>query len=238
MSGFQVCPSAMVPPHGSAAAVLVDKPAGWSSFDVIRKLRPVCPDTKMGHTGTLDPMATGLLIVLMNRATKSMNHFMSMDKHYEATIRLGQTTASFDAETPTIRQTDAGPVNMSAIGEACRRLTGDIAQIPPMYSAVRVKGERLYRKARRGETVHRKPNQVTVHRFQAVRRTGDDLQVEVHCSKGTYIRTLAHDLGQLLGVGAHLVALRRTVIGSWSVANAWPMEALVEALAARIHEVL
>ncbi|MDE2833049.1 MAG: tRNA pseudouridine(55) synthase TruB [Bacteroidota bacterium] len=236
MNDLQVCSNAIVPPDGSAAAVLVDKPAGWTSYDVIRKLRTVCPDTKMGHTGTLDPIATGLLIVLMNRATKSMNHFMHLDKHYEATIRLGQTTASFDAETPVIRQADAGEVSLSAIDKACQQLTGVIAQTPPMYSAVKVKGERLYKKARRGETVDRKPNQVTVHRFRAVRRTGDDLQVKVHCSKGTYIRALAHDLGQLLEVGAHLVALRRTAIGSWTVADAWPLNALVEALSERKHE--
>ena len=239
MNELHICTKADVPPVGAAVAVLVDKPAGWTSFDVIRKLRSVRPDTKMGHSGTLDPMATGLLIVLMNQATKSMNHFMHMDKHYAATIRLGQSTASYDAETPVIQSVDAAHIKTAAIDQACLRLTGSIGQIPPMYSAVKVKGERLYKKARRGETIERKPNQVQVFKFKVNRREDNDLQAEVYCSKGTYIRTLAHDLGELLEVGAHLVALRRTAIGPWTVEQAWPLEALVEAMSDKslCHEV-
>ena len=229
MNELQICAHRTIPLPGVAAALLVDKPAGWTSFDVIRKLRGVLRNTRMGHTGTLDPMATGLLIVLLNKATKSMDRFMRLDKHYEGTIRLGQTTASYDAETPVLRQTDASHITRSAIEHACGRLTGTISQIPPMYSAVKVQGERLYKKARRGETVRREPNQVRVHRFEIRQRSDDDLAFEVHCSKGTYIRALARDLGQLLEVGAHLVALRRTAIGSFTVKDAWPLTELVKA---------
>ena len=168
-----------------------------------------------------------------------MNHFMHMDKHYAATIRLGQSTASYDAETPVIQSVDAAHIKTAAIDQACLRLTGSIGQIPPMYSAVKVRGERLYKKARRGETIQRKPNQVQVFKFKVDRRENNDLQAEVHCSKGTYIRTLAHDLGEYLEVGAHLVALRRTAIGPWTVEQAWPLEALVEAMSDKslCHEV-
>lgn len=236
MNELQICAHPTIPLPGRAAAVLVDKPAGWTSFDVIRKLRGVVRKTRMGHTGTLDPMATGLLIVLLNKGTKSMDRFMRLDKRYEGTIRLGQTTASYDAETPVLQQTDASHVTLSAIEQACEGLTGSISQVPPMYSAVKVKGERLYKKARRGETVPREPNQVSVFRFEIRQRVDDDLLFEVHCSKGTYIRTLAHDLGQLLEVGAHLVALRRTAIGSYAVKDAWPLMELVKAAApARVH---
>ena len=184
----------------------------------------------MGHTGTLDPNATGLLMILFNKATKSQIKFMKMNKEYTGIIRLGQTTASYDSETPVQDETDASHVTMDAVQGAIQKLTGQILQVPPMYSAVKVKGERLYKKARRGEVVDRKPNRVEIFRFEILRLNANDLAFEVCCSSGTYIRSLAHDLGQLLGVGAHLRTLRRVAIGQYRLNNAWNPQELAKAM--------
>jgi tRNA pseudouridine55 synthase len=221
---------ALPPTGGSAAILLVDKPAGMSSFGVIRRLRRFLGVKKIGHAGTLDPAATGLLICLVGRpATKLQAHFMGLRKTYTGTLRLGQTTESYDAESDVVETRDASGVTDDALEAARQRLVGEIEQRPPMYSAVKVGGERLYKKARRGETVERVARPVTVYRFDVERR-GEDVDFVVECSKGTYIRTLAHDLGQALGVGAHLTALRRTAIGPYRVEAAWTLEGLAEAL--------
>lgn len=219
------------PSDGRPAILLVDKPLGMSSFGVIRRLRHFLGVKKIGHAGTLDPAATGLLICLVGRpATRLQDHFMGLGKTYTGTLRLGQTTASYDAESEVVEEHDASGVTDEAIEAARRQFLGEIEQRPPMYSAVKMGGERLYKKARRGETVERPPRPVTIYRFDVERR-GDDVDFEVECSKGTYIRTLAHDLGQVLGVGAHLTALRRTAIGPYRVEKAWTLEALAEAVA-------
>jgi tRNA pseudouridine55 synthase len=208
----------------------VDKPKEWSSFDVIRKLRGLSPIRKMGHAGTLDPMATGLLIVLSGKATRLMNHFLGQDKEYEATIRLGQTTASWDAETEVLEEKDASAVTDEDVERALPAFRGDITQITPAYSAVKVEGERLYKKARRGERVILPTRSVTVHSFEMLQKQGNDVEVRISCSSGTYIRSLAHELGVVLGVGGHLVRLRRTRIGTLKADNAWGVGELVDAV--------
>jgi tRNA pseudouridine55 synthase len=208
----------------------IDKPLGLSSFGVIRRLRRILGVRKIGHAGTLDPMATGLLIMLVGRATKQMEHFMGMRKVYTGIIRLGETTPSYDAETEVVERRPTTHLSEQDIITATSAFTGDIEQLPPMYSAVKVGGERLYKKARRGEEIERRPRQVRVDRFDITKVDGPDVHFEIACSKGTYIRSLANDLGKALEVGGHLVALRRTHIGDISVDTAWTLDALREAL--------
>ena len=215
-----------IPHYG---ALLVNKPAGWTSFSVIRRLRRIFRGAKMGHAGTLDPMATGLLIILMGKATKSMLAFQALPKHYTGCIRLGEVTPSHDDETPVSGRVDASGVSSEAIEAALQAHTGTFDQIPPMYSAVKIAGERLYKKARRGERVARKPNRITVTRFVATDRTDSDVSFEVDCSKGTYVRALARDVGRTLGVGAHLVSLVRVGIGPYTASDAWTIDALSRA---------
>ncbi len=233
-----------LPGRGEAAILLVDKPGGLSSFDVIRRLRPLLGTKKIGHAGTLDPAATGLLICLVERdATRLQDQFMGLPKTYTGTIRLGQTTDSYDADGEVVETRDASGVTDADLDAARQAFLGEIEQRPPMFSAVKVGGERLYKKARRGETVARAARPVTVYRFDLVARHGDasrrdgarsdDVDFVVECSKGTYVRTLAHDLGQALGVGAHLAALRRTAIGPFGVDEAWTLDALREAVRQR-----
>lgn len=223
----------LLPPSWERAVLLIDKPKGWSSFDVIRKLRRVLGVRKIGHAGTLDPMATGLLICLVGRATKLMNHFMDLPKVYSGTMRLGEVTPSYDAETEVSERRDASGVASGDLERARRTFLGTIQQETPMYSAVKVGGERLYKKARRGEHVPRPPRIVEISQFDLAGRDGADVSFSVHCSKGTYIRSLAHEMGQALGVGAHLVALRREAIGPYAVAGAWTIEALEAAVERR-----
>ncbi|MBO6577339.1 MAG: tRNA pseudouridine(55) synthase TruB [Rhodothermales bacterium] len=210
--------------------LLIDKPKGMSSFGVVKAVRRRVPVRKVGHAGTLDPMATGLLITLVGRATKAQDRFMGQDKRYTGTIRLGQTTASYDAESPVEQSVDTSHLTDDIIRQAVLPFTGDIEQLPPAHSAIKVGGERLYKKARRGETVLLPPRHVRVDRFEVAPLQGSDVDFEIHCSKGTYIRSLAHDLGAALGVGAHLIALRRTAIGDQQVSDAWGFEALIDAL--------
>ncbi|MGB3541295.1 tRNA pseudouridine(55) synthase TruB [Rubrivirga sp.] len=211
-------------------ALLVDKPKGMTSFGVVKKVRWALDIKKVGHAGTLDPMATGLLILLLGReATRQQDRFMGLPKVYTGTIRLGQTTASYDAETPIEVETDATDVTDSDLEDAVRDLTGEIMQRPPIYSAIKKGGERLYKKARRGETLEIEPRPTSVYSFDIAERRGADLDVRIECSKGTYIRSLAHDLGAALEVGGHLTVLRREAIGPFEVGEAFDLEALVTA---------
>lgn len=210
----------------------VDKPRGLTSFDVIRRLRRVSPIRKIGHAGTLDPMATGLLICLFGRATRLMETFMGETKVYTGVIRLGEETPSYDAETDVVHQKSVDGVTDSGISQAAADLIGEITQITPAYSAVKVGGERLYRKARRGEKPIRPPRQVTVHSFRTTLIDHRDVRFSIECSSGTYIRALAHDLGQALGVGGHLVELRRERSGSLTASDAWPLDELIDRLSA------
>lgn len=216
------------------AALLVDKPAGVTSFDVVRDVRRASGEQKVGHAGTLDPMATGLLIVLVARpATRLQEAFMHHEKAYEGTMRLGESTPSHDAETRVVERTDASHLTSEDLEEACEQFTGTIQQVPPMYSALKVEGEPLYKKARRGETVERPPRQVTVNSFDVIEWVSPQLRFRVECSKGTYVRSLARDVGETLEVGAHLSDLRRTAIGPYRVSSAWSLPSLRTALSNR-----
>ncbi|MEM1115625.1 MAG: tRNA pseudouridine(55) synthase TruB [Bacteroidota bacterium] len=212
------------------AAVLVDKPGGITSFGVVKKVRWAAGVKKVGHAGTLDPMATGLLILLIGReATRQQDRFMGLPKVYTGTLRLGATTASYDADSPVDTEADASHVTDADLEAAKAAFVGEIHQVPPMVSAIKRGGERLYKKARRGETIEIEPRPVTVSTFELTDRRGDDIDFHVACSKGTYVRSLAHDLGQALGVGAHLTALRREAIGPFGVDEAFALDAFVAA---------
>lgn len=206
----------------------IDKPSGITSFDVVRQLRKKLGVRKIGHGGTLDPMATGLLIALVGRATKRMNEVLSYEKTYEGCIRFGQTTASYDAETPVLTEVDIADLRIEDIRAKAKVFTGTILQDTPVYSAVRMNGERLYRKARRGEKVVTPKRYVTIYDFNLGPLEGSDVQFKLTCASGTYVRSIAHELGRLAGVGAHLIELRRTTIGTISVESAWHLEAIPE----------
>lgn len=212
-------------------ALLVDKPKGHTSFEIVETVRSSTGIDKVGHAGTLDPLATGLLIVLVARpATRLQEAFMHFPKEYRGTMRLGERTPSHDAETEVQEEVDVSDVTRADIEEVRKQFEGTIEQVPPMYSAVKVDGERLYKKARRGETVDRPPRQVRIGAFTLVDWHSPDLDFRVDCSKGTYVRSLARDLGNELGVGAHLRALRRTRIGPYSVDRAWSVDTLTDRL--------
>jgi tRNA pseudouridine55 synthase len=243
-------PTLLPPPHLPAdlaawdcAVLLVDKPLGWTSFDVCAKLRGALggllrrkpSKIKVGHAGTLDPAATGLLVVCVGRGTKSVDTFQAQIKEYTGALRLGEATPSLDAETEVSERAPWAHVTDAALAAAAAKLTGEIMQTPPMYSAIRVGGERLYAAARRGEEVARAARPVTVSRF-CVEREAEDAQAarfEITCSKGTYVRTLAADLGAAVGSAAHLTALRRESIGDFRVGAAWQMADLAAALEAQ-----
>lgn len=201
--------------------MVVDKPAGMSSHDVVARLRRFFGTRKVGHAGTLDPMATGVLVVGIERATKILGQLALETKSYEATIRLGQTTTTDDAEGETTGTTDAAAVTDEAIDAGVAALTGELDQVPSAVSAIKVNGRRAYDLVRSGEEVELRSRRVTVSRFDVLERvrTGQviDLVVVVDCSTGTYVRALARDLGEALGVGGHLTALRRTRVGPFGL---------------------
>jgi tRNA pseudouridine55 synthase len=206
--------------------VVVDKPAGWTSHDVVGRTRRLARTRKVGHAGTLDPMATGVLLLGIGRATRLLGHLALTDKQYDATIRLGQTTVTDDAEGDVTATADASGVTDAALAREVAALTGAIEQVPSSVSAVKVDGVRSYARVRSGEEVELAPRSVTVSRFEVLARRGDDLDVTVTCSSGTYVRALARDLGAALGVGAHLTALRRTRVGPFDLGQARTLEQL------------
>lgn len=218
-----------LPKSFDEAVLLIDKARGRTSFDVVRDVRRLTGQ-KVGHAGTLDPNATGLLILLVGRATKRMESFMNLSKTYTGVMRLGEVTPSYDTETEVTERREWRPVTDGMVEEAFASFTGTIEQVPPMYSAVKIGGERLYKKARRGETVKRRPRIVDISAFEVTDRDGQDVAFRVKCSKGTYIRSLARDVGEKLEVGAHLVELRRTAIGPYGVEEAWTIDQLTTAL--------
>jgi len=229
----EICKYPTLSQDFTATVLPIDKPKGWTSFGVVKKIRWLTKVKKVGHAGTLDPMATGLLICLVGKATRQMETFMHMPKTYEGVIRLGEQTPSYDAETEVTERTGVDHLADEDIRRATEGFLGVIEQIPPMYSALKVGGERLYKKARRGESIERKKRNVTITSFDVFPRQGRDVAFSISCSKGTYIRSIANDLGDALGVGGHLVALRRTKIGAFTVDEAWPLDVLEEAFAAR-----
>ena len=219
------------PPPGPGGLVIVDKPAGMTSHDVVARMRRIAGTRRVGHAGTLDPMATGVLVLGVERATRLLGHLALTRKSYDATIRLGQATMTDDAEGEVTATADAGGVTDEEIGAAIAPLTGDIEQVPSSVSAIKVDGRRAYARVRSGEEVALAARPVTVYRFDVTgRRPGPegtvDLDVTVDCSSGTYIRALARDLGAALGVGGHLTALRRTRVGPFDLDSARTLEAL------------
>ncbi|WP_457253237.1 tRNA pseudouridine(55) synthase TruB [Pedococcus sp. P5_B7] len=216
--------------------LVVDKPSGWTSHDVVGRARRLCATRKVGHAGTLDPMATGVLVLGIGRATRLLTFLVGSDKDYTATIRLGQTTITDDAEGEVTAAVAADGISTGRLEAAVRELTGDLQQVPSSVSAIKVKGERSYHRVRAGEEVDLPPRPVTVSRFEVLTtREGDvdgipvlDVDVEVTVSSGTYVRALARDLGTALGVGGHLTALRRTRVGAFTLDRAHGLEALGE----------
>ncbi len=213
---------------------IVDKPAGWTSHDVVARMRRLARTRKVGHAGTLDPMATGVLVLGIGRATRLLGHLQLADKEYLATIRLGESTITDDAEGEIIETADASGLDLARIEAAMAPLTGDIAQVPSKVSAIKVDGRRSYARVRAGEDVELAARPVTVSVFEAVDvRTGErtaDVEVRVVCSSGTYVRALARDLGASLGVGGHLTMLRRTRVGGFGLDRARTLDQLAERL--------
>ena len=209
--------------------LLVDKPRDWTSFDVAAKLKGLCGTRRIGHSGTLDPMATGLLVMFLGRATRAVPFAEEHDKRYIASLRPGLITDTQDV-TGNALASQPCAVTAGELEEALRAFRGDISQIPPMYSAIRVNGRRLYDIARRGGEVERKPRTVTIHSLELLcRDENGDFLLDVRCSKGTYVRTLCHDIGQTLGCGACLSSLRRTEVGAFRVEDAHTMDELIGA---------
>ena len=215
--------------------LVVDKPGGWTSHDVVARVRRLAGTRKVGHAGTLDPMATGVLVLGVDRGTRLLTYLVGTDKEYAATIRLGVATTTDDAEDEVLATVDAAAVTGPDVVAALAPLTGAIQQVPSSVSAIKVDGRRAYARVRAGESVELAPRPVTVHRFDVVETrpgTGPDglavldLDVVVHCSSGTYVRALARDLGEALGVGGHLTALRRTRVGGHGLAVARTLEQL------------
>ena len=215
---------------------LIDKPKGWTSFDVVNKLRWAVrkhlgvKKIKVGHAGTLDPMATGMLNLCTGKWTKRLAELQGLDKTYTGTITLGGTTASYDAEEPVTATFPTDHITDASVRAAAATLTGDLQQLPPIYSAIKVDGQPLYKKARRGVAVEVKPRPVTVHEFRITRVELPEVDFVISCSKGTYIRSLAHDLGQALDSGGYLTALRRTRVGPYTEDQLWQLDDLLALL--------
>jgi len=210
--------------------VVVDKPGGMTSHDVVARVRRLAGTRRVGHAGTLDPMATGVLVLGVGRATRLLGHLALTDKAYDATIRLGSATTTDDTEGEVIATTDASQITDDRIAGAVAALTGGLDQVPSSVSAIKVDGRRAYKRVRQGELVTLAPRRVTVTRFEVVatRRNAAtvDLDVVVECSTGTYVRALARDVGDALGVGGHLTALRRERVGPYDLAQARTLDQL------------
>lgn len=223
-------PSEPQPPSGldfsGGAMLLVDKPQGWTSFDVVNKIRGRLKNRlgikniKVGHAGTLDPMATGLLVICTGKATKQIDEYMGLPKTYTGTLVLGATTPSYDAETEVDEVFPIDHITPELIEKARQQFIGEIDQVPPMFSAIKVDGQPLYKRARKGETIVIQPRRVQITDFEITRQALPEIDFQVNCSKGTYIRSLANDFGKVLNSGAYLSALRRTAIGPHRIEDA------------------
>lgn len=217
--------------------LLVNKPQGWTSFDVVNKIRTSLrhsfglKNIKVGHAGTLDPMATGLLLVCTGKHTKKLADFQGMPKTYEGTFTLGATTPSYDAESEPDAFFPTEHITPEMLEAARQQFLGDLEQLPPMFSAIKVDGQPLYKKARQGVNIELKPRPVTIYDFKLTRVELPEIDFSVNCSKGTYIRSLAFDFGKTLESGAYLSRLCRTQIGSFKLSDAWNLEKLVEHIA-------
>ncbi|MGL5808608.1 MAG: tRNA pseudouridine(55) synthase TruB [Nocardioides sp.] len=223
----------------SSGVVVVDKPAGLTSHDVVNRVRRLAGTRKVGHAGTLDPMATGVLVLGVNRATRLLGHLASRDKSYDATIRLGISTVTDDAEGQVVERRSAAAIDPAQVPDALAEFVGDIDQVPTAVSAIKVAGRRAYDRVRAGESVTLTPRPVTIHRLEVGgMRSGSahdneflDVDIQVRCSSGTYVRAIARDLGATLGVGGHLTALRRTAVGAFGLDRAATLEDLADRFA-------
>jgi tRNA pseudouridine55 synthase len=230
--------SALRRPSPYEGLVIVDKLAGWTSHDVVGRMRRLVGSRRVGHAGTLDPMATGVLVVGVERATRLLGHLSLRDKAYTATARLGVATDTDDADGEVVATASTRDLTAAAVRDAVAALTGEIDQVPSAYSAVKVDGVRAYARSRAGERVELPPRRVTVSRLDvlAARRSADgatlDVDLAVVCTSGTYVRALARDVGAALGVGGHLVALRRTRVGPFGLSSARPLDDLAPLAAA------
>ena len=208
--------------------VIIDKPEGWTSQDVVSKLRGVLHTKRIGHGGTLDPMATGVLPVFVGRATRAVEFFEHAEKTYETVLRLGITTDTEDISGTVLSEQDAF-VTGAKLEQVLEKFRGEILQVPPMYSALKVGGQKLVDLARKGREVERKPRPVTIHELTLLSMEADGIHLRVRCSKGTYIRTLCKDIGQALGCGGCMASLRRVTAGEYTIAEAVPLEELIQA---------
>ena len=206
--------------------VVVDKPAGWTSHDVVARMRRIAGTRRVGHAGTLDPMATGVLVVGLGRATKLLGYLAAHDKEYDATMRLGVTTTTDDADGEEVARADDARVTDDELSQAVARFVGDIDQVPSSVSAIKVEGVRAYKRVRSGEDVQLPARRVHVAELRVLERRGDDIDLHVTCSTGTYVRALARDIGASLGVGAHLTALRRIRVGGFTIDEARTLDEL------------
>lgn len=220
----------------AGTVLLVDKPKGWTSFDVVNKVRHKIKKKlgvkkiKVGHAGTLDPMATGLLIICTGKFTKRIDEFQGMPKEYTGTITLGASTPSYDAETEADQTFPTEHITTERIDKARSSFLGDIEQLPPMFSAIKVDGQPLYKRARKGEFIEVKARPVTIYNFEITPSEMPEVDFKINCSKGTYIRSIAHDMGKELQSGGHLTRLCRTKIGEFHLEDAWNLDTLVEKL--------
>jgi tRNA pseudouridine55 synthase len=222
----------MVIPEGllqdEGGVLLVDKPQGWTSFDVVNKIRKIFHLKKVGHAGTLDPLATGLLILCSGRRLKSMESFVGLEKEYEGTMTLGVRTKSFDSETDVVERRSTDGITEADILRVFREFTGDQEQLPPMWSAAKVRGKPLYRYARAGRQVERTPRTISIRELVPTVIEVPRIDFRVVCSKGTYVRSLVEDIGLRLGCGACVTRLRRTRIGEFQVRDAQTVEQLID----------
>jgi tRNA pseudouridine55 synthase len=215
--------------------LLIDKPYDWTSFDVVRRIRNLVKIKKIGHAGTLDPLATGLLILCTGRYTKKINEYMAQEKEYTGTIVLGATTPTYDLESIPEHFKDCSHVSAAAVLSAASRLTGEIMQVPPIYSAIKKDGKRAYEFARKGQDVALEPRRIVVSKFDTS-LSGSNVHFKIVCSTGTYIRTIANDLGALLGCGGYLSELCRTRIGNFQLKDAWKMDQAEQKIAEMLHQ--
>jgi tRNA pseudouridine55 synthase len=212
--------------------ILIDKERGFTSFDIVHRMRRLSGVKKVGHAGTLDPKASGLLIICTGKKTKEITEYQNLEKTYEGIFAIGNTTPSFDSETEFNSENlkIAANISLEQIEEAKKDFIGAINQVPPMYSALKLNGKALYKYARKGVTVERAPRPVEIYSFDILKFEFPDIYFRIKCSKGTYIRVIANDLGAKLGCGAYLKSLRRTQIGSYNVSDAFEVEELKKLL--------
>jgi tRNA pseudouridine55 synthase len=217
-------------------AILVDKPSGPTSHDIVDAIRRKFGIKKVGHCGTLDPNATGLLIIVLGRGTKLSEKLMGDDKVYEGTIRFGIATNSYDADGEVLETKPVPPLTLEQLNEAAAQFIGDQMQIPPMVSAIKKDGVPLYKLARKGVEVEREPRLVHIYNFRFTNYSEPNAEFRLACTKGTYVRSIAHELGQKVGSGAHLATLRRSASGKFDVADSTPLDALLNLTSAQLEK--